>query len=505
MSFISKLAGRFRNSVPDYEAAGLGRRGKLWTPSNAGPNVVLTGNLDLMRSRARAEMRNNPYAYSGKTSLVSNIVGTGIKPLFTTPDAGFNREAGQLWDDWTAESDADGLIDYYGQQAMAVGAMIESGEAFIRLRTRRPVDGLAVPLQIQVLEADYCPVNKTGATPDGGVIRNGIEFSAIGQRAAYWMYRNHPGDRSGLESTDLTETRVPASEVAHIYDAIFRRPGLIRGEPWLVRALVKLQTLHQYDAAEVERKKTAAMFAGFIRRPMPEGLDAEGMLEMWGDTGEITSSGVGQVGLEPGTMQVLAAGEELEFSQPADVGGSYEPFMRAQLRAISVAMGVLYEQLTGDYSQINDRTYRAAVNEFRRQVGIYQHSVVAQMLCRPVHRRWVDLAVLSGALTPPRSLQGRDLYRVKWVPQGFSYIHPVQEVQAAKEAVRNGFKSRDEVIAEMGYDAEAIDAEIARGNARADAAGLVFDSDARHDKAAALAAAAQPTDDETDETEGVTV
>jgi capsid protein len=97
------------------------------------------------------------------------------------------------------------------------------------------------------------------------------------------------------------------------------------------------------------------------------------------------------------------------------------------------------------------------------------------------------------------------LYRVKWVPQGFSYIHPVQEVQAAKEAVRNGFKSRDEVIAEMGYDAEAIDAEIARGNARADAAGLVFDSDARHDKVAALAAAEQPTDDETDETEGVTV
>lgn len=492
MSIISKLTNRFRNSAPDYEAAGLGRRGKLWTPSNAGPNVVLTGNLDLMRSRARAEMRNNPYAYSGKASLVSNIVGTGIKPLFATPDAGFNRDAGQLWDDWTAESDADGLIDYYGQQALAVGAMIESGEAFLRLRTRRPVDGLAVPLQIQVLEADYCPVNKNDVAPGGGIIRSGIEFDGIGRRAAYWMYRNHPGDRSGVESTDLLETRVPASEVAHIYDAIFRRPGLIRGEPWLVRALVKLQTLHQYDAAELERKKMAAMFAGFIRRPIPDGsMTTEDMVEMWGDGADI-DGGAGLVALEPGTMQVLGVGEDIEFAQPADVGGSYEPFLRSQLRAISVAMGVLYEQLTGDYSQINDRTYRAAVNEFRRQVGIYQHSVVAQMLCRPVHRRWVDLAVLSGALTPPRSLQGRDLYRVKWVPQGFSYIHPVQEVQAAKEAVRNGFKSRDEVIAEMGYDAEAIDAEIARGNARADAAGLVFDSDARHDKAAALAAAEQP-------------
>lgn len=493
MGMLSKLTGRFRNAAPDYDAAGLGRRGKLWTPSNAGPNVVLTGNLDLMRSRARAEMRNNPYAFSGKTSLVSNIVGTGIKPLFTTPDAGFNREAGQLWDDWVAESDADGLIDYYGQQALAVGAMIESGEAFIRLRTRRPVDGLAVPLQLQVLEADYCPVHKNDTTQSGGIIRNGIEFDQLGRRSAYWMYRNHPGDRSGMESTDLQETRVPAAEVAHVYDAIFRRPGLIRGEPWLARALVKLQTLHKYDDAELERKKTAAMFAGFIRRPLPDGMTAEDLVEMWGDSAE-TDGGVGVVGLEPGAMQVLASGEEIEFSQPADVGGSYEPFMRAQLRAISVAMGVLYEQLTGDYSQINDRTYRAAVNEFRRQVGIYQHSVMAQMLCRPVHRRWVDLAVLSGALTPPRSLQGRDLYRVKWVPQGFSYIHPVQEVQAAREAVLAGFKSRDEVISEMGYDAEAIDAEIARGNARADAAGLVFDSDARH-KVVPATAATQPLGD----------
>jgi lambda family phage portal protein len=501
MGIFTKLTDRFRNAAPDYDAAGMGRRGKLWTPTGAGPNAILTGNIETIRNRSRAEMRNNPYAYSGKATLVANIIGTGVKPLFVTPDAGFNREAGQLWCDWAAESDADGLLDWYGQQALAVGAMIESGEAFVRLRTRRLSDGLAVPLQIQVLESDYCPVNKYDAAPNGGTIRSGIEFDALGRRAAYWMYRAHPNDRTGLEAADLLETRVPASEVAHLFDAVFRRPGLIRGEPWLVRALVKLQTLYKYDDAELERKKTAAMFAGFIKRPMPGGIEAADLAEMWGDGADI-DGGAGIVGLEPATMQVLAAGEEIEFSQPADVGGSYEPFMRAQLRAISVAMGVLYEQLTGDYSQINDRTYRAAVNEFRRQVGMYQHSVVAQMLCRPIHRRWLDLAVLSGALKPPRSLQGRDLYRVKWVPQGFNYIHPVQEVQAAREAVLAGFKSRDEVISEQGYDAEAIDEEIARGNARADALGLIFESDARHTAApAAPPPAEQPADTEDGDTQ----
>jgi capsid protein len=45
--------------------------------------------------------------------------------------------------------------------------------------------------------------------------------------------------------------------------------------------------------------------------------------------------------------------------------------------------------------------------------------------------------------------------------------------------------SRSEAISGNGYDAEDVDREIAADNARADAMGLVFDSDARHDQAPA--------------------
>jgi capsid protein len=62
--------------------------------------------------------------------------------------------------------------------------------------------------------------------------------------------------------------RVPASEIIHLFRVL--RPGQIRGEPWLARALVKLNELDQYDDAELVRKKTAAMFAGFITRLSPE-------------------------------------------------------------------------------------------------------------------------------------------------------------------------------------------------------------------------------------------
>ena len=48
-------------------------------------------------------------------------------------------------------------------------------------------------------------------------------------------------------------------------------------------------------------------------------------------------------------------------------------------------------------------------------------------------------------------------------------------------AIRGGLLSRSEAISSFGYDAEDIDREIAADNARADALGLRFDSDPRHE------------------------
>jgi capsid protein len=64
-----------------------------------------------------------------------------------------------------------------------------------------------------------------------------------------------------------------------------------------------------------------------------------------------------------------------------------------------------------------------------------------------------------------------------------------QEFNAMKLAIRAGLTSRSEAISAYGYDAEDVDREIAADNARADALGLVFDSDPRHDQVAAPAEA----------------
>lgn len=155
-----------------------------------------------------------------------------------------------------------------------------------------------------------------------------------------------------------------------------------------------------------------------------------------------------------------------------------------QFRAVAAAMGVTYEQLTGDLTQVNYSSIRAGLLEFRRRVEALQHGVIVHQLCRPIWRAWMEQAVLEGTLALPGFARGgaakrRGYLACKWIPQGWQWVDPEKEFKALQLAIRSGLMSRSEAISSFGYDAEDVDREIATDNARADSLGLVFDSDPR--------------------------
>ena len=495
MAFFKTLLRRLfggNSTSATYDGVGGGRRSIAWSVGNPGAVAALLYTQSDLRAKSRDLVRRNAWANSALESYVANAIGTGIKPQSMVQDATTREAIQSLWRDWCVDADAAGLTDFYGLQALACRAMLEGGEAIVRLRYRRPEDGLTVGLQLQVLEPEHLPVTLNTVAPNGNVIRAGIEFDALGRRVAYHLYRSHPEDgilapMSG--NGGLATVRVDAAEVIHLFRPL--RPGQIRGEPWLARALVKLNELDQYDDAELVRKKTAAMFAGFVTRLSPED-------NLLGE-GSANADGVALAGLEPGTMQILEPGEDIKFSSPADVGGSYAEFLRMQFRAVAAAMGITYEQLTGDLTQVNYSSIRAGLLEFRRRVEALQHGVIVHQLCRPIWQAWMAQVVLEGALTLPGFARGdatqqRAFLAVKWIPQGWQWVDPLKEADAMKAAIRSGLMSRSEAISANGYDAEDVDREIAADNARADELGLVFDSDPRHELPTAAPAPVVPPD-----------
>lgn len=115
---------------------------------------------------------------------VANLIGTGIRAKFD------NKALQKLWKSWIKQCDAAGLLDFNGIQAQCYRAMDEAGEVFVRFRTRLPDDGLEVPLQLQVLEAEYLDSTKTGPTDNGDLSSPGcssmrsVAASVTGFRSA---------------------------------------------------------------------------------------------------------------------------------------------------------------------------------------------------------------------------------------------------------------------------------------------------------------------------------
>ena len=463
-----------RAAAAPYEGATSGRRLATWGTQSSGPNAAIFSSLQTLRSRARELVRNVPIIDGAVDSFVSNLIGSGINPRWQIKDQGLRDEIQQLWADWTMEADADGTASFYGLQATVARALVEGGEALIRLRFRRGEDGLTVPLQLQGLEGDHLDEAYNAPAANGNIIRMGIEFDQIGRRAAYHLWRDHPADFFAFSQNAGIRSRVDAAEILHVYRPL--RLGQVRGRPWLASTIVKLRELDQYEDAELVRKKTAAMFGGFITEAAEDAYPGSAL----GKNAGTDSSDRQIIALEPGTFPILPPGYKVEFAKPEDVGGNLLTWLKSQLRQIARGIGITYEQLTGDLEGVNYSSIRAGLLEFRRLCKAIQLHTIIHQFCRPIGVAWMDQAVLSGALRiPDYAANRREYTRITWRPDGWDWVDPLKDQAAEKMAVRSGFKSRAQVVAERGQDIEVVDREIVSDNERADGLGLVLDTDPR--------------------------
>lgn len=458
-----------------YEPASQTRRTQNWHPTSASINAILFSELNSIIHRSRDIVRKNPYAASGVEALVSNIVGSGINPIFNWEDEKFTEQTQKLWDNWSVKCDAQNRLDFHGMQELACREMIESGDIFLRFRNRLPSDGLKVPFQLQMIEAEQLNTSLSSSLSEGSAILNGVEYDSFGTITFYHFYKNHPGD---VINNNLETVKVSAKQVVHMYKML--RAGQQRGLPWLTTIIIKLHELEKYEDAELLRKQIAAMYAAFITRTLTDD-DAT-----FAPNANIDEFGPGIAGasLEPGTMQYLEPGEDIKFSAPADLGDAYESFLRAQLQAVAAGLGVMYEQLTGDLRNVNYSSIRAGSVEFRRKIEAIQSNILIHQMCRPIFREFMKKAFISGALPIPSDFNtDNDKYlNVHWATQGFDWVDPAKDIKSTVTAIRAGIESRTRVTAKRGINVKELDKEIKKERDRETKENLVFESNAGNQK-----------------------
>lgn len=467
MSALVDRTGRpYASTVsPEYEATDTGRRMSFWGTFGSGPNSVISGAHNILKYRARTLRRNNPVVSGGIDSYLANIVGTDISPSWDIDNPEQKQELQEAWQRSVYEMDFDGNVDFYGLQEQAAAGMVVDGESLGRMVVSRRFSGLFVPFQVQMLECDHLDVNHNDIAKTGNEIRLGIEWRG-GKRVAYHLWNEHPGEQY-LTSRAQERVRVSASDIVHVFRPL--RAGQKRGGSFLAPLLSKLYEIDQYDDAEVVRKKAAAMWGGFFINENP--------------TAGGKATFPSEMALEPGTFQRVPQGWKVQFSEPADVGANYDTFMKVQFRMIARGLGITYEQLTGDLSDVNFSSLRAGLIEFRRLCEMIRVRTLVTQFTRPIVLRWLHVGMLAGVF---KTIKLRDyladpyrFQKIRFIPQAWDYVNPVDDRIAEQMDIRNGLTTREDKIRLRGDDVDRIDRANAARNAKVDEFGLIYDSDPR--------------------------
>jgi len=443
-----------------------------WKPRRAGASANSDHRADarMLRFRARALVQNVPYIRRGLNGLVNHTIGTGITGQSQTPVAEHRVTLDREWARWVKRADADGIYDFYGLQAAAYRAMEQDGEVLIRRRTRRPGDGLRVPLQIQLLEIDWLDSDRQGTVGQGGVIVNGIQYDAIGRVQGYWLFDQHPGDtqRVGRGSSRL----VPASEILHLFAP--ERPGQGRGISRLAAVIARARDLMLYEDAELQRKNLETRLsvlvsgaeASDLANPsdVPRGMGVDNVgtapnaaaVDASGDLGALASGGITQ--LPPGMNITTVA--------PTAAPG-YVETCKFNLHLIAAGMDVPYEVMTGDMREVNFSSARIRWNDFRQSVQQVQWLVLVPRLCSPIYSWFVDAAKTVGVV--PESATDD----VEWTTPRWDYVNPHQDIKAEVEAIGACLLTPSESLRQRGYDPAKVFAEAGRDFAAMRASGAL--------------------------------
>lgn len=441
-----------------YDGAKTGRLTNGWISGATDSNAEIASASIRLRNRARDLVRNNPHASRAVDIHAAYLIGAGIRPIPKADTVDLDAKITDVWNDFAESCDANGRTDFYGIQALVVRSMVESGECLVQF-VRRPSQfrgGLGVPLQLRVLECDHLDTTKDKELPGGGFIENGVEYNADGDRLAYWLYQRHPGStRSG----STISIRIAATEILHIFKVA--RPGQNRGVTWFAPVMRRMRDLDDYDLSELIRKKTESAFTAVIT-----GAEAP---ESIGD--DTNADGTVIETLEPGTVQYLEQGQDIKFTEPSSVSG-YAEYMGVSLHAVAAGMCMPYELMTGDLSKISFSSVRAGFLAFHRMESAIQNNLIIPQLCYPVWNQFYNTALAKGLI-------GAAPIRLKWAPQAFESVDPVKDETARLIAVRAGFMSPQQAVAEKGNDWDDVTKDFAAFYEQVDANGMVINMDAR--------------------------
>ena len=475
-----------REVLSYYEAASPQRLRKGRRETGSGNSATLRAGASL-RQQARHLEQNYDIALGVLNTLVINTVGPsgiGVEPQPRRADGSihdvFARQILDLYKDWCKRPEVTWMHDWPSAQRMLARAWFRDGEVFAQIveGTNAYIDhGTTVPLSLEMMEADFCPMELHAVTP---VIQQGIEINAWGRPVGYHVYKTNAVETGPIGAGVRGSTkRIDASRMLHIANR--HRIRQLRGVSVFASVLTRFDDLKDYEESERIAAKVAASMAAYIKKGSPDDYTAE----------SDTTTGLRQLKFRAGMIfDDLKPGEEIGMIDSKRPNPNLETYRSGQIKAVAAGAGTTASSIRKTY----DGNYSS-----QRQELVEAWSAYATLsgefiggIMRPVYERFVAMAILSGKLRVPTDVVMSTADDAEYVAPQIPWIDPLKEVKAWAELEDRAYASGPEIIRRRGGNPMDVLQQQARWLREKEAAGIP-DADAK------AAPGAPMQDDQTDD------
>lgn len=477
-----------------------GKRSMTWTNTNysgwshgyPGRHVGVMPGSDPSRERAlvsaiASDMVTTDSTISGMVeNFATQAVGNGLT-LSAKPDyaeLGISQEEARKlsdvierrWRRWSAnplECDATGRHTLHQLVLAAYRSYLVTGEAVVLL-PGQPVNGAVTATKVQLLNSNQVDQRVTRQSEAGNVVR-GVAFDRSGRIQGYYLTPYDPAAPYLMGNSRF----VPAFTdwgrpcVLHLFDPI--APAQVRGVSPLVASLTPAKTQSMLREYTVDKALIETMFAASVKSARPDALkplNANGTAEdIADDTATKQMSGpdewhaahdpyykARQISLNPGQVNHLLPGDELEIHRGDTPGDNFDSFDKSLSRQSAKAAGASYEEASGDFSQTNFSASRLAL-DLPARINERRRDAIVSRIYQAVYRCWLEEMFETGAIVAPKSApafwEAVDAYtNAKWRGKGKAVADPLKEHQAQVLALQYGIRTYDDVLGEYGTDLE---------------------------------------------------
>jgi lambda family phage portal protein len=424
--------------------------------NNKGPLTSFLSLLDKndsfesLQKKGRIIGFNNEFGVHFLRTLLNKVNGPhGIKLQVRVKDkkgtyrADINELVEKTWLEWGKKGEADvtGKLSWKALRDLTITTVARDGEIFIHL-----VKGFEnkFGFAIQLLESDNLDFNLNYDFNDKITIRNGIEYNEWGKPLAYWFYKdkniNKFHNTTGFNKDDYK--RIESKNVLHIFfkKSVSQR----RGETWFAPVIERMRVLYDYENAELVSSLIESSKLGFFSKKA--GSNAQ---DFSGDYIDKDENPV--INTEPGSMSILPTGWEILKFDPQHPVSNFDSFTNTILRGMATGLGMSYNHLANDLRNVNYSSLRSVALEDRDYWKTLQVWSIEEVE-NEIFSVWLEFAIISGKL----KLSWEEAEEVKeniiWQCRGYRSVDPFKETKANVEALKNGLKTRTEILAEEGKD-----------------------------------------------------